>query len=120
MDLKTILKSKLTTLALALVLVLVMLGTAQVLLRKYEVERQIAGLQKKADEINQKNIKLAELVKYLNTPEYKEREVRERLNLKKEGEFVVALPNQFDESVAGEQIEKTPTNPEKWFNYLFP
>jgi cell division protein FtsB len=119
MDLQKILKSRITTFALGLMLVLVVVGATQVLIRKYEVDRQIAGLQKKADEINKKNLELSELVKYLNTPEYKEREAREKLNLKKEGELVVALPKQLGESLEQDNQPPLPSNPSKWFDYLF-
>jgi cell division protein FtsB len=119
MDLKQILKSRFTTFVLGLVLVLIMVTTAQVLIRKYEVDRQIANLEERAEEINRKNLELSELVKYLNTPEYKEREARERLNLKKEGEIVLAVPDQLKESDSQSAAPLEPSNPEKWFNYFF-
>jgi len=85
----------------------------------YNLIINLANLQKKADEINRKNLELSELVKYLNTPEYTEREARERLNLKKEGEIVVAIPNQLEELNNENSEPSEPSNPSKWFDYFF-
>ncbi|MDP4000844.1 MAG: septum formation initiator family protein [bacterium] len=119
MDLGKFLKSKLASLVLGLILVLVMIGAVQIIIQKYEVDREIQRLQTEAEKINQKNLELTELVRYLNTPEYKERQVREQLNLKKEGEFVVALPNSTDEENSSQILQTEVSNTRKWFNYIF-
>lgn len=119
MDFVKFLKSRLATFVLGLTLVLVMVGSARIFIQKYQVDSEIKKLEKEAEKINQKNLELSELIKYLDTPEYKERQAREQLNLKKEGEFVVALPvGRADE--ANEPAEpQTVSNPRKWFDYFF-
>lgn len=119
MDLGKFLKSKLASLVLGLALVLVMIGAVQIIIQKYEVDREIQRLQTEAEKINQKNLELTQLVRYLNTPEYKERQVREQLNFKKEGEFVVALPNSLEEENSSRIQQDEVSNPRKWFNYIF-
>lgn len=99
---------------------LVMLVSARLIIQKQEVDKEIAQLQAKADKINSQNQELSELIKYLNTPEYTDRQAREKLNLKKEGEHVVVLPkdSENDGTVAGANLDSRP-NYKKWYDYFF-
>jgi len=104
---------------LLIMLVLIMFVTAKLLLQKREVENEIAKLDSRVQEINKDNQELSELIKYLNTPEYAERQAREKLNLKKEGEQVVVLPpTESEGNVAGISEESIP-NYKRWYNYFF-
>jgi cell division protein FtsB len=120
MDLKQFLKTKWATVMLGGMLVLVMFVTIKLLLQKRTVDNEIALLEAKADEIHKSNQEMSELIKYFNTPEYAERQAREKLNLKKEGEHVLVLPKDgADEgSVAAASVDNQP-NSQKWFNYFF-
>ncbi len=118
MDPKVFFQSKITTILLASMLVLIMIVTARLLLQKREVDREIQKLQSQANEVQKSNQQLSELIKYLNTPEYAEKEAREKLNLRKEGEHVVVLPKDSDEQVAGANVADQ-SNPKLWFNYFF-
>ena len=115
---KGFLKSRVVTVLLMGLLVVVGFVTARLLSQKYQIDKQIAELQDRADRIKGENQQLSDLVKYLNTPQYQEKEAREKLNLKKDGEFVVGLPQG---EVAGESqtIVVNKTNPQKWFDYFF-
>ncbi len=120
MDLKTFLQSRLATVLLAGMLIFAMIVTAKLLIQKREVDKEITVLQNRADAVHNDNEQLSELIKYLDTPEYAERQAREKLNLKKDGEFVVVLPddsniNQFNQA---ENVDSTPPY-KKWFNYFF-
>jgi cell division protein FtsB len=120
MDLRKFLQSKFAALVLSGILLFVMLAAAKLIMQKREVDREIAQLEAKADEIQRDNQELSELIKYFNTPEYAERQAREKLNLKKEGEHVVVLPRDEEETgnVAGVNSDQR-NNPKKWFDYFF-
>lgn len=104
---------------LAGLLCAVLFVTAKALVQKYAVDRQIAQLQSRADQIRGQNDQLSDLVKYLNTDQYREKAAREQLNLKKDGEFVVAIPQNQQEQVASASTEINLSNPQKWYNYFF-
>lgn len=113
------LKSKIATALLTLVLIFVMIITAKILVQKRVVDREIGKLQSQMERIKKDNEQLSSLIQYLNTPEYQEKEAREKLNLKKDGEFVVVLP-QGDVAAASQQNNQTETSNYKlWFNYFF-
>lgn len=104
---------------LVLVFAAVAFLTVELYWKKKEVDSEISRLQQKSSELNKENQQLSELIKYLDTPEYKEKEAREKLNLKREGEEVVVLP-EIDETdmVAGSSTEQQ-SNPSKWLSYFF-
>jgi cell division protein FtsB len=118
MDLQSLLKTRWMTAALALVFAAVSFITVELYMQKREVDSEISRLQGQADSLNQDNQQLSELIQYLGTPEYQEKEAREKLNLKREGEQVVVLPESDEGLVAGANASQQ-TNPERWFNYFF-
>ena len=82
-----------------------------------ENEKQKLTLQ--AQHLQEKNQQLSQSINYLNTPEFKERQAREQLGLKKDGEVVY----NFTEKPAAPQIVPPPAptpkpNYEKWINYF--
>jgi cell division protein FtsB len=117
---KEFLNSKIATLVLSVVLVLVMIMAAKILVQKRVIDNEVAKLQKQMDKAKQDNEQLSSLIQYLNTPEYKEKEAREKFNLAKEGEHVVVLP-QGETAGASTQsnTETKPANYKLWFNYFF-
>ncbi len=101
-------------------LVVILVLAARSVIQKRQIDRQIASLQDQSDKIKRDNEQLSGLIKYFNTPDYQEKQAREKLNLKKDGEFVVVLPS--DQEVASAtQSETAPTksNPQLWLNYFF-
>ncbi len=120
MDLQRLLKSRVTMVLLVLFFSAVAFITVELYWQKRDVDQEVDRLSKQADQISKDNTQLSELIKYLGTPEYKEKEAREKLNLKKEGEQVVVLPDPEDENglVASASTDDQP-NPKKWFNYFF-
>ncbi|MBI4049597.1 MAG: septum formation initiator family protein [Candidatus Doudnabacteria bacterium] len=118
MQIKSIFKSKFATVGLGLVLLLILAASTKLFLQKYEVEQEIEDLQGQAEQISGDNDRLSELIKYYKTDEYAERAAREKLNLKREGEFAVSLPLNFEnDASAASETEKT--NPQKWYDYFF-
>ncbi len=112
------LKTRFATWVLLPVFLIALVGFGRVYLQKRTIDREIAKLQHQADEIEKDNIQLSELIKYFNTPQYQEKQAREKLNLKKEGEYVVSLPD----STSGEKPEHpaaTSSPIKDWFKYFF-
>jgi len=119
MDFKNFLQSKLTTVFLVAMIAVVFLMAGRLWIQKQEVDNEVSVLQKKADSIRKENQQLSELTKYLSTDEYAQRQAREKLNLKKEGEHVVVLPKSAeDEAILGSSQEEK-SNRQKWFDYFF-
>lgn len=90
-----------------------------------EIENEIKTAEEEIARLEAKNSELDELLGYLNTDAFLEQEAREKLNLQKEGESVMVIP----EGV-GKEEEKRLTvatgsggtkenNPEKWWNHFF-
>jgi cell division protein FtsB len=119
MDLKQFLQSKVATIMLCGMLGLVMFIAAKLFIQKHEVDSEISKLQSQADKLDQGNKELSDLIQYLNTPEYTERQAREKLNLKKDGEHVVVLPSDEDNQDGATQTNNSDSNPKKWFDYFF-
>ena len=113
-------KSKFATWILLPVFVLALVGFGKVYFQKRTIDKEIAKLQEQADKIQQDNEQLSSLIKYYNTPQYQEKQAREKLNLKKEGEYVIALPDSNGESAADAAAQQTKaSNLKAWFNYFF-
>lgn len=91
-------------------------------LRDYQIEKEIRDLESQAEELAEGNRELEQLVRYLETEDYAEKEARLRLNLQREGEQVVIVPeaeegdHPLDEN---EKSETVKTNQEKWLKYFF-
>lgn len=113
------LRSKLGTLVLLAGVVLVGLATGKLLLQKYQVDKQISDLQARANKLQSDNQQLSDLINYLNTPQYQEKQAREQLNLQKPGEVVVGLPT--DQSATAPQTAPPPPPniPREWYDYFF-
>lgn len=84
-----------------------------------ESERQLALLKVEVETAELEN-------EYYRTTEYQELAARRLLNKKLEGEKLVYLPDNSDAAknkhkvVPAAVVEKTYSNPEKWFLFLFP
>lgn len=114
-------KSRFATILLSVVLLLVCFIAIRILLEKHQIDSQIARLQAETDKIKKDNDQLSGLVGYLNTPDYTDKQAREQLNLKKDGEFVVALPaDSGSPDPSATTAVSSQSNINKWFNYFFP
>ena len=95
--------------------------------KKRQIQEEVQKLKDQAISLEQGNQKLKGLIEYFQTQNFSEKEAREKLNVKKEGEEVVILRFQEDgRENAGEEIEEsnkdatqTISNPFKWWDYFF-
>jgi cell division protein FtsB len=95
-------------------------------LRKLEINREVNELEAEVSLLEERNTKMADLIQYLNSSSWQEKEVKSRLNLQSPGEKVVLIPenNQTNINVP-EQLESSRqvteekiSNPQKWLNYF--
>lgn len=113
-------KSRGATWALIPVMVIMLVLAARTMIQKRQIDRQIASLEAQAEKIKRDNDQLSGLIQYFNTPDYQEKQAREKLNLKKEGEFVVVLPNDQEVAAVTQTIEPpVQSNAKLWLNYFF-
>ena len=119
MNFRDFLQSKVFTFLALIMLILIILFALKLLVQKRKVDSEILRLQNLAESIKKDNEKLSYLIKYYNTPEFLEKEAREKLNLKKDGEYVVALPRSNESAGNLPDSTKNISNPQKWFEYIF-
>ena len=98
--------------------------------KKNQISREIADLQKQAQEIDRENYKVEERLAYLESSEYKKKEAKDKLGLRDLGEFVVFVKPRasqgnisIDENPAADQSTAPSSssipNPIKWWRYFF-
>ena len=110
---------------LAGVLIVVFLGVnlGKEYYREHQIQKEINSLQKEIETLEKNIYKFSQLAEYYKTSEYKEVEVRKRLNMKKEGEKVVIIKhpstNLGQVGIEDELDNKNLPNYMKWWNYFF-
>jgi len=118
MDLKAFLKTRIATWLLGVILLFAMVVTAKILVEQHQVSKEIGKLQAQADKIKKDNSQLSDLINYFQTPQYEEKQAREKFNLKKDGEYVLSLP-QNDSTSQAVSSESNPSNAKQWLDYFF-
>ncbi len=95
-------------------------------IQKYRaVNEEIGKLEAEADKFNQENKKLHKLVEYFNSEDFQEKEIKEKLNLVKEGEKVVFVQGDAEDDSKKNNIESKPdikiehANYYYWWQYFF-
>jgi len=59
--------------------------------KKHQLDSEIANLKKEIDKIDKKDQELSDLLNYFDNQNFLEKEAKEKLNMKKEGENVVIV-----------------------------
>ena len=103
--------------------IFLLVSLAQEMNRRWQVQREVAGLEAEVQEANRKAIELDQLNQYFRTDDYQERLARENLNYRAPGEKVVLLPEGAPDAdvESGEvaQREEFMSIPEKWWDVFF-
>lgn len=104
-------------------------GMTREVIRWYQVRQQVQRLQKDVATEQQHQQQLQDLIDYLHSPTFQEREARLKLGLKKDGERVILVPNANedvngatgDTSATGQTTgETSPSSPPaRWWHYFF-
>ena len=110
-------------------LVYLLLANILAVFQVYRLDKEIIRLRQEIAELKIKNQDLENLIAYLKTDSFKEREARRKLNYRKPGERVLVIPDQTafverkEEEEASslspeERLKNLPT-PYKWWYYFF-
>jgi len=89
------------------------------------INREISSLETEINQIEHDNSRLAELIKYLNSPAYLEEKARTDLGLRKPGERAVIVPDTGagptgeTAGTAAATASPATSNPGRWWRYFF-
>lgn len=94
------------------------------LVNGWKVRQQVQRLQRSVVAEQQHLAQLQDLIDYLASPTFQEREARLKLGLKKDGERVIVVSpatNLNNQTVDGQtgQVTGPPTTPQRWWRYFF-
>lgn len=123
-SLKRILPSRIFLVLGVIILILFSISLSKEIIRRYDVNREINQLKTEVEELEKRNAELAELIQYLNTESFQEKEARTKLGMAKPGEKVVVIPEVKEEQTEGTPSLSPPnleelSNPQRWWNYFF-
>jgi len=89
---KNFLRSRWCIFLLLLAFIWLGLVLTKTIYKKYQLNQEIESLRTEIDKMDKKEQELTKLIDYLGSQSYLEKEAREKLNLKKEGESVLMVP----------------------------
>lgn len=114
-----------------LILSYIFISLGKEYVRRYQVNKEIERLRAEVEKQESNNLKLVDLVDYLNSEQFIEKEARQKLGYKKPGENVVVIkegslvqnqPDANDQNSSEDKIAeeiKRSSNPIKWRIYFF-
>jgi cell division protein FtsL len=100
---KKILSSKITLFFLLLGFIWLIMGVVNVYYKKYQINKQVEKLKSEIAKTEQNNQQISAMIDYLGSQSFLEKEAREKLNMKKEGEEVVMVEPAKNLAGAGAQ-----------------
>jgi len=99
--------------------------------RKRAVDKEIAALQKQIEQLKKENTDMQKALRYLNTSEFQEKELKDKLNLIKAGEQVIYIKEEKDKkegekdsilqegNVSTTEVSIKKPNYYYWWQYFF-
>ena len=110
------------------VLVLIGISLGKEVYRKRQIQKEIEGLQSQISQMGQQNGDMENLISYLSSTDFQEKQAREKLNLQKSDEKMIVLRK--DVVQPDSQPPNTAVNPQappednspnwqKWWKYFF-
>ena len=122
-SLKSFYYSKFFVVVGVIILILISISLGKELIRKAEINSEIKLLEAEIEGLESKNTEMGDLIKYLNSSSFLEKEAKERLGLQETDEKVVMMPNNLTkngviEIDSSEQAEQSMANPTKWKKYF--
>ncbi len=119
-----ILSSKILFIFLFLFLIFLGLATGKITAKRNKVNNDIKDLKKEIKNIESQNNNLTDMIEYLDTMSFKEKEARLKLGLQKEGEKTVIITSPYSELQTKEEENKnleelSHSNVLKWWRYFF-
>lgn len=110
------------------VLVLIGISLGKEAYRKRQIQKEIDGLQAQISQMGQENSNMENLIGYLSSTDFQEKEAREKLNLQKGDEKMIVLRKDPLQGTSNQpdKVENTATAPEdtspnwqKWWRIFF-
>jgi len=98
---------------------LLVINNTRRLLTFRTTSQKVAEAQARLEKLKAENEKLNQDLEYTKTEEFKEKEIRDKLGLAKEGEAVVILPKDNESDKREEIRDKSKANWEKWRDIFF-
>ena len=122
--LQSLLGAKVFTIVLLFAIIVVGVSLTKSFIRKVEVQQQIDSLEAEIAQLEQQSGELNDLMSYLGSSSFQEKEARKKLGLKDDGEQVVVI--QRDDQGIPDTFTEVPEEPpvqlsnvKKWQNYFF-
>lgn len=106
----------------AFIALFILFSLAQEANRRWQVQREVARLQKEVAGMEKSLVALGQLNEYFRTSDYKERLAREQLNFRAPGEKVVLIPEEGSvptDPAQKKEKEKVRSIPLKWWYAFF-
>lgn len=132
---KKILGSKITLFLLLLAFIWLSVNLVNIFYKKYKVNQEIENLKAEIGKVEKSNQEISSLIDYFSSQSFLEKEAKEKLNLKKEGEQVVIIepakeplattsqPESVGSQASADQnsasLEKSESNFTRWWRYFF-
>lgn len=125
---KKVTQNKIVFVISIFILVFIGISFFKVFLRQQKANQDISRLIEQIKELELRNRELLDLIEYFKTDDFIEFEARTKLNLQKEGEKVVIIPetsnnvNKSDDQKAIKQpnnYQEQDSNLRRWWNYFF-
>ena len=120
------LKIRIGALIAGIIFVYMFVATGSAVWQNYQINQEIIKLKSEIVQLGKDNTQLINLIAYLKTESFREKEARRKLGYKKPGEEVVAIPqDNFVHTDPGNTKDSSPTpdqpqlsNPQKWWEYI--
>ncbi len=113
-----ILTSKLSFFILLVFLMIIVYSIIKESKQQKIIRNEISSLQVEIKELENKNLKLVHNLKYYQSPNFIEREARNRLNMAKTGEHAVLVSRNINNSLTTAKNKKTLKNWQLWIKYF--
>ena len=110
------------------VLILIGISLGKETYRKRQIQKEIGGLQSQIEKLGQENGDMENLISYLSSSEFQDKQAREKLNLQKSDEKMIVLRkdvvqqnNQPENNTSDSQAPPEDNSPnwQKWWKYFF-
>ncbi len=111
-----------------LILILIGISLGKETYRKRQIQKEIEDLEAQINKLGQENGDMQNLISYLQSNDFTEKEAREKLNLQKNDEKMIVLQKEVasKENQEADGAESTPTpkvdnspNWQKWWKHFF-
>lgn len=125
---KQIWKSKSFIVFLFVIIIFIGVSVSKEVLRRLETKYEVDKLENEVERLTQRNQEATNIISYLNTSSYQDKEARIKLGLQMQNEHVIYFQNQKVNSDItlphSDKIQYLPirdyqSNPEKWFYFFW-